>query len=107
MGYKVELHPDVVRFLKWECNAAERDAFSALMRKLGDEPIKHSAPFRDPVISRYMIRRARFGSCIAVFSFDRARTKIRIRKCRRFTKNQLPQRRDEPRSDPGHDPGAA
>jgi len=58
------------------------------MRKLEEEPIKHSMSFRDPEISRYMIRRARFGSCIAVFSFDQARTKIRIRKCRKLAKNQ-------------------
>ena len=106
MRFKVELNRSVSRFLKYECNATERVEFSALMRRLGEEPIKHSMAFRDPEISRFMIRRARFGSCVVVFNFDRARTKVRIRKCQRLAKNQLAGDAATPKGAPDPDQGS-
>lgn len=87
MSFRVELHPDVSYFLDGLCSAQERTAFRDMCRRIADDPIRHSEPTTEPKLSRYMVRFAQFGSNIAIFGFDRARKKVRIRQCRRLKKD--------------------
>lgn len=86
MRFKVELHPDVDRFVWHQCTADERSQFREMCRRISEDPIHHSNLATNPKLSRYVVRFARFGSCIALFGFDRARQKIRIRQCQRAKK---------------------
>lgn len=83
MYLKVELHGSVVRFLRQECTDAEREAFSARLKELRSDPIGHSEALADPRMSRYMLRFFRFGGNLAIFEFDRAHERIKVRQCRK------------------------
>lgn len=93
MRFKVELHSDVQDFVWNRCTARERVAFRQMCRRIAEDPILHSEPATEPRLSRYILRFARFGQYIAIFGFDRARKRVRIRKCRRLKKTDP----DEPR----------
>ena len=95
MRIKVELHRDVVWFVRHRCNDDEVDAFYEKLEKLRAEPIENSEAVSDRRLSRYMLRFFRFKQNIAIFEYNPARNRIRIRKCRRLR----PQPRD--RGDPG------
>ena len=86
MRFKVELHPEVIRFVWYYCTAAEQEEFWKMCRRIAEAPIQHSEPASDPRLSRYRLRFFRFGPNIALFNLNRARTLIRIRRCRRLSK---------------------
>lgn len=97
MNIKVELHRDVVWFLRNKCNDMEVDAFYKQLEKIQSDFIKHSEAISDPKISRYMLRFFRFKNCIAIFESNRALDKLRIRLCRRIPpkRNDRKKPRDE------------
>ncbi|MGB2985028.1 MAG: hypothetical protein WBE26_04020, partial [Phycisphaerae bacterium] len=70
MRIKVELHRNVVRFIRHECTEKERGAFYSQLEKLRSDPvalIENSEAIHDPQASRYMLRLFRFMDCIAIF----------------------------------------
>jgi hypothetical protein len=83
MRIKVELHPAVVKFIRRDCNERERDAFYEMLERLRQEPIKNSEFIYDPRLSRHALRFARFGMYMAIFQYDIAKQKIRVRICRK------------------------
>jgi len=85
MRFKVEQHPDVTRFLGAACSAREVAEYRELLRDVADDPIGNSTAWRDPTLSRFMLRSFRFGACRAIFGFNRLRTVIRVRKCLRLS----------------------
>ena len=85
----VELHPDVVWFLKKRCTDAERKAFYTRLEEVRRKPIENSEPFRDAMLSRYMLRFFRFAENMAVFKFDPAKNRIRVYECRKITPGRL------------------
>lgn len=94
MRIKVELHRNVVRFIRHECTEKERGAFYSQLEKLRSDPvalIENSEAIHDPQASRYMLRLFRFMDCIAIFEMNRARDRILVRQCQRVT----PKRRRE------------
>jgi len=93
MRYKVELHPDVVWFVRKRCTPEEQAAFYSQLEAIRLEPIKNSEATSDPSLSRYMLRFFRFGTNIAIFQFDPGRDRIRVRECRRI--QQKPRRGQE------------
>ena len=88
MYFKVELHRDVVWFLRHECTDAGREAFSERLKELRSDPIGTSEALADPQMSRYMLRFFRFGGNLAIFEFDRARERIRVRQCRKLCRKR-------------------
>lgn len=84
MRIKVELHRDVVWFVKHECSSEERAAFYECLDRVRGDPIGHSEAIADPRLSRYMLRFFRFERCVAIFETNRARDRIRVRECRRL-----------------------
>lgn len=82
MRFKVELHPDVQRFIQ-RCTSDERQQFRAMLQRISEDPIQHSTSSTNPKLSRYVVRFGRFGPYVAIFGFDRARETIRIRQCQR------------------------
>ena len=98
MRATVELHPDVVWFLKKRCTDAERKAFYNRLEEVRREPIENSEPIRDVRLSRYMLRFFRFAGNMAVFKFDPAINRISIYECRKITPGRLP--RDNPPAAP-------
>ena len=87
MRIKVGLHREVVRFLKRECTAEERSAFSERLEQLRSSPValfENSEAIYDPEASRYMLRLFRFKGIIAVFEMSRDRERILVRQCRRI-----------------------
>ncbi len=86
MRFGVELQPSVRSFLRRECSAEERLAFDGMIEKLCDDPIGNSEPYRDPELSRYMLRFFRFGECLGVFGLVPAKDLILVVECRRFSK---------------------
>lgn len=86
MRIKVELHREVVHFVRHEADDGEIKAFYEALDRLAADAvalIEHSEPVRRPGISRYMLRFFRFGRCIAIFETNRARDRIRVRLCER------------------------
>lgn len=98
MRATVELHPEVVSFLKRRCTYAERTAFYLKLEEVRQQPIENSEPTRDEKLSRFMLRFFRFAGIMAVFKFDPARNRLRVYQCRRITPGR--RRNDEPRDDP-------
>ena len=94
MRFRVELQLSVRWFLKRECSADDRLAFDRMLEKLCDDPIGNSEPYRDPELSRYMLRFFRFGDCLGVFGFLPAKDLILVVECRRLSK------KNRGRSDP-------
>ena len=86
MRFKVELHRDVVWFVRHRCNAAEREAFYRTLHLVRSNPvdaIEHSEPISDPAISRYILRFFRFSGCLAIFKLNVGKNRIRVLECRR------------------------
>lgn len=79
----MELHPDVVWFIKHRCNRDEVDAFYRQLEALRREPIRNSEAIAEPRLSRYMLRFFRFTTSLAVFHYDAAKDRIRVLECRR------------------------
>ena len=98
MCIKVEMHRNVVWFVKHECSAKERDAFYECLDRVRGDPIGLSEAITEPALSRYMLRFFRFERCIAIFETNRARDRIRVRECQRL----LP--RDEGKQEPNVHP---
>ena len=96
MRNKVELHPDVVRFVRHECNEAERGAFYRELDKVGQDPIENSEHFADPNLSRFMLRCCRFARIMAVFKYYPAKDLVRVLECRRIRPER--RRRERPAS---------
>ena len=83
MRFKVELHRDVVWYLRNKCTEAERELFREQFERVRREPIEHSQAIYDPKISKYMLRFVRFGEHLAVFEYDPGRGRIRFLTCRK------------------------
>ncbi len=83
MRIKVELHRDVVWFLRQRCTDGEVDAFYDMLERLRTEPIANSEAVADPQLSRYMLRFCRFKQNLAIFRYDASRDRIRVLECRR------------------------
>lgn len=98
MRATVELHPDVVWFLKKRCTDAGRKAFYNRLEEVRRQPIENSEPIRDEKLSRFMLRFFRFAGIMAVFKFDLARNRIRVYECRKITPGRLP--RENPPATP-------
>jgi len=84
MRIKVELHRDVVWYLKRRCNEKERAEFSAVQERIRSDPITlidETDAIFEPRLSTHMLRLFRFGNNVAVFRFDPARSKIKILEC--------------------------
>ncbi|MCH7592340.1 MAG: hypothetical protein IH989_06140 [Planctomycetes bacterium] len=87
MRIKVELHREVVGFVRHDADESEIKAFYEALDRLAADPvalIENSEPVRRPGVSRYMLRFFRFGRCIAIFETNRARDRIRVRECQRI-----------------------
>ena len=97
MRIEVELHPTVVWFVSRSCRTEDREAFYRELEKVRSEPIANSEALHEPRLSRYMLRKFRFGGNIAVFQFDAAKNRMRIVECR----SQTPRRRGK-RNRPGN-----
>ena len=94
MRNKVELHPDVVRFVRHECNEAERAAFYRELDKVRQDPIGNSEYFTDPDVSRFMLRCFRFARIMAVFKYYPVNDLVRVLECRRIRPER--QRKEDP-----------
>lgn len=94
MRTKVELHPDVVWFVRRQCSEAEPGSFYGELEKVRRDPIENSEHFRDPNLSRYMLRCFRFARIMAVFKHYPAKNLIRVLECRRIRPKQ--RRRENP-----------
>ncbi len=92
MRIKVELHAEVVWFIRHRCNDSEVDAFYEQLEKLRSEPIENSEPMADPDLSAYMLRFFRFRLNLALFEYDPARNRIRVLECRRIPPKRGPKR---------------
>ena len=101
MRVKVELHREVVRFIRHHCSDDEVDAFYERLESIRTEPIEHSEPVADPRLSRYMLRFFRFGRNMAIFQYRPATGRpptgrIIVRQCRRLRAKPRPSdERDE------------
>ncbi len=82
MRIKVELHRDVVWYIRHRCNRDEARSFYQQLDKVRREPITNSEAIADPKVSRYMLRFFRFRQNIAVFEYDIGRDHIRVLECR-------------------------
>ena len=85
MRIKVELHRDVAYELRHQFTKEDRRDFYANLRLLEYEPIKHSEFFFDAEVSRYALRKFRFGKGperIAIFDYDVVGSRIQVIKCR-------------------------
>lgn len=98
MHVKVELHRDVVWFVRRRCNDDEVKAFYEQLERVRTDPIENSEATVDPDLSRYMLRFFRFKENIAVFEFDPGRDRVVIRQCRRL--RGKPKRRGDPKEGP-------
>ena len=86
MRIKVELHREVVRFIRHEASAGEVEAFYQQLERLTADPavlIENSEAIHDPQASRYMLRFFRFMDCMAIVETNRARDRIFVRQCQR------------------------
>lgn len=81
MRIKVELHSDVVWYIRHRCTREEAALFYEGLDKIRVEPIEHSESIARPDRSRYMLRFFRFGRNIAIFEYDIGRNQIRVLEC--------------------------
>jgi hypothetical protein len=87
MRIKVELHREVVRFIKRECSAEERSAFYEKLELLRSSWValyENSEATYDPEASPYMLRLFRFKEIVAVLEESGDRERILVRQCRRI-----------------------
>lgn len=76
---------EVALYLENLCSDAEIDDFSRQLERVRRSPLESSEALADPSISRYMLRRFRFGGPlgkVAIFEFDPGRFQVRVLKCR-------------------------
>jgi hypothetical protein len=92
MLVKVDLHEDVVWFIRHRCSKEEQLAFLLALEAVRKEPIAHSEALADPRLSRYMLRFFRFADCIALFKYDVAGNRIKVMECRRVQPSKRPRR---------------
>ncbi len=92
MRFKVELHAEVVWFIRHCCNKEEVDAFYEQLERLRAQPIENSEPMADPDLSRYMLRFFRFRRNLALFEYDPGKDRIRVLECRRIPPRRGPKR---------------
>jgi hypothetical protein len=90
MRFKVELHKDVVRFLKRECPVEAVAEFQRALERLRSDPIGLSEAVSDPKVSRYILRYFRFANYIALFEFDPHKDRIIVRICRKQRTGRQP-----------------
>jgi hypothetical protein len=83
MRIKVELHEDVVWFVKRRCTPDEAAAFYARLEDIRREPISNSESIADPTVSEFMLRFFRFGRNIAIFEYDIWNAQIRVLECQK------------------------
>ena len=96
MRFKVELHPDLERELRHWWPPGSADAFYRRLHEVIKDPVALSEPHHEPELSRYMLRRFRFGEKpvqIAVFRLDAVAGSIRVLTCRPFRKSGGPRSR--------------
>jgi len=90
MRCKVELHGDIVWYLRTYCNAQERQAFYEQLAAVQQEPIRNSEFIFVPEMKPYMLRSFRFGLNKAVFEFDPAENRVRVLECRKLKPKRPP-----------------
>ena len=90
MRFKVELHKDVVYYVRRQCDDADRRVFYGKLERIGSDPIDESESIADIELSRYLLRFFRFGRHIAIFELDAARDRIIVRQCRRPKTSRRP-----------------
>ena len=98
MAPTVDLHQDVVWYLRDRCNDDEVKAFYEQLDRVRTDPIENSEATAVPDLSRYMLRFFRFKENIAVFEFDPGRDRVVIRQCRRLPVK--PKGRGDPKEGP-------
>lgn len=84
MHGKVELHPDVVKYV---CDLSEPDRgdFVKRLSWVREDPIRRSAAHLERELRGHMLRRFEFGrgvTRIAIFEYDGAASRMRILHCR-------------------------
>lgn len=94
MRFKVELHKDVVWFIRRGCAADEAKEFYAWLERLRDDPIAGTEVFVDKKLAPYALRYFRFGRNIGVFRLDAVRQKVIVRQCRKFRGEPTRRKRD-------------
>ena len=80
---KVDMHKEVLRFLRHECSAADRESFQKGLEAVRTLPIESSGPYHDPEIRPHMLRYFRFGQNRAIFEYHPAKDLIVIWECRK------------------------
>lgn len=101
MPAEVELHPDVVSFVRYRCSREEQDEFRKKLIWIRAKPIARSELYAESKKWRFALRCFRFGrgvEKIAIFACDttRERTRIRVLECRLGKPRRL---RDEAKPD--------
>ncbi len=81
MRIQVELHKDVVRYIRHQCNREEAQSFYEQLERVRAEPISNSEAVAKPELSRYMLRFFRFRKNMAIFEYDVGRDQIRVLEC--------------------------
>ena len=97
MPVKVEMHADVVLFVRHRCTPEETDEFFRKLHKVRERPLASSEAHADPHLSRYVLRCFRFGrgvEKIAIFAYEPAEDRIRVLKCRLARPRRLRDRGD-------------
>ncbi len=89
MRIKVELHKEVIRYLRRECDDEERRAFYYELRRVEEDAIGNSEAISDPTLSRYILRFFRFEGNIAIFQTNRARDRLKVERCQRSTRQKI------------------
>ena len=84
MRTKVELHREVVGYLRHCCNNEERQEFYRRLEKVREDPIENSQETADPEVSPYILRFFEFGRNIAIFEYNPAKDRIIVRQCRKL-----------------------
>jgi len=92
MRFKVELRREVIRYIKRDCDSAERAAFYRELERVIEDPISCSEAIFEPEVRRYLLRFFRFDRSMAIFEFDPAKERIIVRVCRKRKPNQPPRR---------------
>ncbi len=103
MCVKVELHPEVLLYLRG-LPEADRDDFLVRLRRVREAPIKRSTRHTDIEIRRHDLRRFEFGrgvARIAIFEFDRIESRIRVLRCRFLRPRKLLEGETERHDDAG------
>ncbi len=90
MRIKVELHAEVVWFIRHRCNDDVQDAFYRQLERVRSGPIENSEPMAVPSLSPYMLRFFRFRQNLALFEYNPGTNRIRVLECRRIPPRRVP-----------------